>query len=99
VEQPVNRTVGACLPSVQISDLRKSFRRSIALDGVSLTFSPGVTALVGPNGAGKTTLMRTLAGALVPTSGSVRIGGLLLVGLSGVVHHRGSDVVLRVCKA
>jgi ABC-2 type transport system ATP-binding protein len=41
-----------------------------------LTFSPGVTALVGPNGAGKTTLMRTLAGALVPTSGSVRIAGL-----------------------
>ncbi len=72
----MNRTDRACLPSVQISDLRKSFRRSIALDGVSLTFSPGVTALVGPNGAGKTTLMRTLAGALVPTSGRVRIAGL-----------------------
>ena len=61
---------------VQVTDLRKTFRRSVALDGVTLNLSSGVTALVGPNGAGKTTLMRALAGALVPTSGSIRVHGL-----------------------
>ncbi len=34
-----------------------------------------VTALVGPNGAGKTTLMRTLAGLLVPDSGTIALNG------------------------
>lgn len=60
---------------VQISNLRKAFRGSVALDDVSLGFGTGVTALVGPNGAGKTTLMRVIAGALVPTGGSVRVLG------------------------
>lgn len=61
--------------SVQISSLRQVFRGFVALDGVSLSLSPGVAALVGPNGAGKTTLMRTLAGALKPNGGTVRVGG------------------------
>lgn len=64
------------LDVVRVADLRKSFQRSVALDGLSMSLGPGVTALVGPNGAGKTTLMRILAGALVPTSGSVSVQGL-----------------------
>ena len=44
------------------------------LAGVSVKVRAGeVLALVGPNGAGKSTLLRTLAGALVPTYGSVTI--------------------------
>lgn len=61
---------------VRVEDVTQRFRRFVALDDVSLSLSPGVTALVGPNGAGKTTLMRTLAGALIPTRGAVRIKGL-----------------------
>lgn len=60
---------------VQVENLRKVFRRTVALNDVSTSLSDGVTALVGPNGAGKTTLLRTLAGALVPTSGTVRVLG------------------------
>ena len=45
------------------------------LIGISLSLPPGqLVALVGPNGAGKTTLLRALAG-LVPSTGTIEIGG------------------------
>src|SRR3954452_22360480 len=48
------------------------------LNGVSLSLpSRQLVALVGPNGAGKTTLLRALAG-LVPSTGSIEVGGDLL---------------------
>lgn len=48
-----------------------------ALDGVTLALRPGEqVALLGPSGAGKTTLLRALLGAVRPTDGSVRVGGL-----------------------
>lgn len=48
-----------------------------ALDSISLEVLGGrVTGLVGADGAGKTTLIRTAAGLLKPTSGSVTVLGL-----------------------
>ena len=48
-----------------------------ALRGVSCNVNQGeFVAIVGANGSGKTTLARHLNGLLVPTSGSVRVGGL-----------------------
>jgi ATPase subunit of ABC transporter with duplicated ATPase domains len=45
---------------------------SLVLSDVSLTVAPGSrVGVVGPNGVGKSTLLATLAGALVPDSGSV----------------------------
>ena len=47
-----------------------------ALSGIDLAFEPGrLTVIVGPNGAGKTTLMRSLAGLLPPSRGSVTLDG------------------------
>lgn len=40
-----------------------------------------VTSLVGPNGAGKSTLLRAVAG-LLPATGQVRLGDVVLSGLS-----------------
>ena len=52
------------------------------LNDVSLSLSSGhLVALVGPNGAGKTTLLRALAG-LVPSTGTVEVGGDRLSSLS-----------------
>ena len=56
-----------------VSDLRVSYGRVVALDGVSLDAEAGqVTAVVGGDGAGKSTLLRCLAGAMMPGSGQVR---------------------------
>ena len=46
-----------------------------ALQGVSLDIGTGMFGLLGPNGAGKSTFMRTLAGVLEPTSGTVTLDG------------------------
>ncbi|WP_426439034.1 ABC transporter ATP-binding protein [Bradyrhizobium genosp. P] len=52
------------------------------LHDISLSLSSAhLVALVGPNGAGKTTLLRALAG-LIPSSGTIRIGGDALSSLS-----------------
>ncbi|MEH3102608.1 MAG: type I secretion system permease/ATPase [Sphingomonas phyllosphaerae] len=49
------------------------------LDKVSLSVTPGqIVALVGPSGAGKSTLLRTIAGAITPDEGEVRIDGTSL---------------------
>ena len=61
---------------VRLVDLTKSFGKTTALDGVSLTMGPGeVFGYLGPNGAGKTTTIRLLMGMLRPTSGRAEILG------------------------
>lgn len=59
--------------SIRTENLRKSFDKTIALDGVSFDFSAGLLhGLIGSNGAGKTTAMRLLAGLLKPSGGGIR---------------------------
>src|SRR5262249_47509493 len=62
--------------------LNVSLGSRAVLHDVSLSLASGhLVALVGPNGAGKTTLLRSLAG-LVPSAGSITVGGHALAGLS-----------------
>jgi len=64
-------------PVVAIEGLTKRYRTFTALAGVDLEIEKGqIFGLLGPNGAGKTTLIRSLVGALRPTSGRVSVLGL-----------------------
>ncbi len=67
--------------SLQVDRLVKEYPGVRALDGVSLDLRPGeVHAIIGENGAGKSTLIKTLSGAIAPTSGTIAV--------DGVVHER-----------
>jgi ABC-2 type transport system ATP-binding protein len=62
--------------AIEIRALRKSFGRTVALDGLDLTVRTGeVHAFLGPNGAGKTTTIRILLGLLRKDDGEARLLG------------------------
>jgi ABC-2 type transport system ATP-binding protein len=59
-------------PTLCASSLGKRFGDRVALRDVSFELAGGeILAVIGPNGAGKTTLLSLLAGASVPSEGSV----------------------------
>jgi ABC-2 type transport system ATP-binding protein len=61
---------------IDVSGLTKLYGETLAVDDLSFRVAPGeVMGLVGPNGAGKTTTLRSLSGIIIPTRGTVRIGG------------------------
>ena len=62
--------------AVEVSDLRKRYGDTLALDGVSFSARAGkITAVLGRNGAGKTTTIGICTGRLRPDSGGVRVLG------------------------
>jgi len=68
-------------PLLSVRGLAKSFGGVRAVDGVSFDLAAGeMLALIGPNGAGKTTCFNMVGGQLAPDAGSVRLGGVELVG-------------------
>jgi oligopeptide/dipeptide ABC transporter ATP-binding protein len=88
-------------PFITVRDVRKTYgvRRGLvgaslplhAVAGISFEIAEGTTfGLVGESGSGKTTTAKMVMGAEAPTSGSIRVGGLDLVGRS-----RGAEAVLR----
>lgn len=55
----------------------------VALKGVSISLVPGeLTLLMGPSGSGKTTLLSILGCIMQPTSGTLKIAGQNVAGLS-----------------
>jgi ABC-2 type transport system ATP-binding protein len=58
--------------SISVKGVKKAFRKSPAIHGVSLEFEAGrMHGIIGPEGSGKTTLLRILLGLLAPDQGSI----------------------------
>jgi ABC-2 type transport system ATP-binding protein len=63
-------------PAILIQDLHKTYDKTVAVDGVSLTVDQGqIYGLLGPNGAGKTTTLRCICTLTKPDSGLVKVCG------------------------
>lgn len=70
-------------PLLAAHDLHKSFARTVALNGASVSVEPSeVVAVTGPSGSGKSTLMLCLAGVLAPESGTISYDGRALGALT-----------------
>lgn len=63
-------------PILECRNLKKLYTPNTGLQDINLTLERGkIIGLLGPNGSGKTTLIKLINNLLVPTSGSITIGG------------------------
>jgi uncharacterized protein (UPF0261 family)/ABC-type branched-subunit amino acid transport system ATPase component len=74
-------SAGRAAPALAVNGLDVYYGRAHALQGVSLTLTDGVLAVLGRNGMGKTTLCNAITG-LVPARGSVKLAGREILGLA-----------------
>lgn len=85
-------------PSVvlEVRDLTVRFAGVDALEAVNLRVSAGeVVCLVGDNGAGKSTLVKTICGAVQPTTGTVTINGQQLGADPATARRAGVETVFQ----
>lgn len=67
---------GVLTEILSLKNISKEYPGVKALDNVSISFEKGeVHALVGENGAGKSTFIKTISGAIQPTSGTIEYEG------------------------
>jgi phospholipid/cholesterol/gamma-HCH transport system ATP-binding protein len=73
-------TIGA---AVELQNVRKSFGPQTVLNGVDLAVAQGETlSVLGRSGTGKSVLLRLVVGLQKPDSGSIRVHGRDITGLS-----------------
>ena len=61
---------------LELEHIRKEYPGVVALKDVTLQLRRGeVLGLIGENGAGKSTLIKCCSGAVIPTSGTIRVNG------------------------
>ena len=62
--------------AISVEHFSRTYGDLTAVDDLSFEVASGeIIGLIGPNGAGKTTTLRSLAGILRPTTGTLRIDG------------------------
>jgi len=58
---------------IELKDIRFSYGKVQALDGIDIRLEGGAVGLLGPNGAGKSTLIKIMLGFLRPDQGEGRV--------------------------
>jgi len=70
-------------PKIELTDVHKSFGPKTVLDGVNLSVEQGHSMVViGGSGTGKSVMLKCILGLLHPTSGSIKVDGQEVTGLS-----------------
>jgi ABC-type polar amino acid transport system ATPase subunit len=78
---------------IQAINLRKSFGKLNALDGVSMSVKKGqVIVIIGPSGSGKSTFLRCLNQLETPTSGEVWVDGCKITGNPKILNEVRSEI-------
>ncbi len=68
---------------LEVSALVAGYGRHVVLNQLSVDLAAGESiALIGHNGTGKSTLLKCLSGQLTPSSGSIRLDGAAIHGMS-----------------
>ena len=76
IGSPAVRDSAPGSPAIHAIGLRKRYRDTIALEGLSMSVARGeVFGFLGPNGSGKTTAVKLLLGLARPTSGEAMVLG------------------------
>lgn len=79
---------------IEFKNVTKNYGKTIALGNFSLKIEqPGIYCLLGRNGAGKTTMLKTLAGHIATSSGTVLVNNssVSTFAMPGSVHYIESD--------
>ena len=72
-------------PPLDVAGLTVAYGANLALEDVTWTAAPGLTAIVGPNGAGKSSLLRAVLGLIPARAGTIRLLGAPPAAMRGAV--------------
>lgn len=65
---------------IVIDQINKQYGKHIVLENITVTLPKGgITSIVGANGAGKSTLLSLIGRLLLPSSGSMSVGGINVI--------------------
>ncbi len=74
---------------IEIKDLCKAFGNKIVLKDLSLTINDGeTTVVIGRSGVGKSVFLKNIIGILRPDTGSIKINGQEVTGLSERAYNK-----------
>ncbi|WP_373139649.1 ABC transporter ATP-binding protein [Beduini massiliensis] len=62
--------------NLKLENITKQYGRTLAVNHLNATLSPGIIGLLGANGSGKTTLLRIIVGVLMQDEGNVCFGDI-----------------------
>jgi len=74
---------------LDVESLTVHYGKRVAVDALDLSLQAGeIVAMLGPNGAGKSTTLLAIAGALVPSAGTIQVDGASLASAPLKVRSR-----------